>query len=74
MFEVLELSKRNDKETCLITPEPSINFTYQAALIWNVARGVLKLDDFSKKVSFSIKVKNNGLIWFNDIPPQTEMA
>ena len=37
-------------ETRLITPEPSLNFTYQAALIWNVAREVLQLDDFSKSL------------------------
>ena len=45
LFEVFELSKRNGRETRLITPEPSLNFTYQAALIWNVAREVLQLDD-----------------------------
>ena len=48
-FEILELSSRNGKETRLITPELSVNFTYHAALIWNVAREVLRLDDFSKK-------------------------
>ena len=37
-------------------------FTYQAALIWNAFREVLRLDDFSKKVS-SLKtaVKNKIL-------------
>ena len=49
LFEILELSKRNGlKESRLITPEPSLNFTYQAALIWNVVREVLMLG-FSKK-------------------------
>ena len=48
MFKVFELFKRNGWETRLITPEPSLKFTYQAALIWNFAREVLQLDDFSK--------------------------
>ena len=62
LFEILELSKRNGKETHLITPEPSVNFTYQAALSLNVAREVLRLDHFSKKVS-SLKtaIKNKIL-------------
>ena len=60
MFEVFELSKRNGRETRLITPEPSLNFTYQAALIWNVARELLQLDDFSKS-SPKTAIKNKLL-------------
>ena len=33
LCEVFELSKRNSKETRLITREPSLNFKYQADLI-----------------------------------------
>ena len=48
LFEILELSTRNGRETRLLkNPEPSLNFRYQAALIWNVAK-VLQLHDFSK--------------------------
>ena len=60
MFEILELSKRNGKETRLITREPSLNFTYQASLIWNVAREVLQLHDFSKS-SPKAAIKNKIL-------------
>ena len=60
LFEVFELSKKNGRETCLIIPEPSLNFTYQAALIWNVAREVLQLHNFSKR-SPKTATKNNIL-------------
>ena len=38
LFEIIELSKRNGEKTRLITLEPSLNLTYQAALILNDVR------------------------------------
>ena len=59
LFEIIELFKRNRRETRFITPEPSLNFTDQAALIWNVASEVLQVHDFSKsspKTAIKIKI------------------
>ena len=47
MFELFELSDINGKETRIITPAPSVNYFYQASLIWNVVRDLLKIFDFS---------------------------
>ena len=48
LFELFELSKRNEKETRLLTPNPSRNFLYVGSLIWNAVRDLIKLYEFSQ--------------------------
>ena len=48
------LSKR--KETLLITPFPSKNFTYNACCIWNNIRELLAVNEFGLSIS---RVKND---------------
>ena len=48
LFELFELSKRNGKETRLLTPNPSKNFLYVGSLIWNAVRDLMKLYEFSQ--------------------------
>ena len=52
LFEKFVLSGRIGKETQLLTPQPSLNFTYEAGIIWNAVKSVLKFMIFSLKVSF----------------------
>ena len=47
-FELFEPSKRNRKETRLLTPNPSKNFLYVGSLIWNAVRDLIKLYEFSQ--------------------------
>ena len=48
LFELFELSKRNGKETRLLTPNPSKNFLYVGSVIWNAVRDLIKLYEFSQ--------------------------
>lgn len=47
MFELFILFNRNGKETRLITSVPSANYFFQAGLILNVVRDLLKIYDFT---------------------------
>ena len=47
----------------VITPSPSINFVYQASIMWNKIRNVVKIDDFSFSTSrFKIMLKKSILV------------
>ena len=48
LLELFELSKRNGKETRLLTPNPSKNLSYVGSLIWNAVRDLIKLYEFSQ--------------------------
>ena len=61
LYECFNLSRR--KETLVITPSPSINFVYQASIMWNKIRNVVKVDDFSFSTSrFKIMLKKSILV------------
>ena len=54
LYSMFTLSKR--KETLLITPFPSKNFTYNACCIWNNIRELLAVNEFGVSIS---KIKND---------------
>ena len=58
MYLLFNRSKR--KETLLITPTPSNNFTYMAAYMWNSFRHILEPFDYSLTISsFRTKLKKS---------------
>ena len=58
LYHQFELSAR--KETLIITTHPSHHFVYKAGLIWNAARKLLQIFDFSTKLGlFKINLKKH---------------
>ena len=52
IFSLFEFSKRPGKETLLLTPRISDNFTLRTAKIWNIVRQKFSIDNFSVSSSY----------------------